>query len=79
MFLNGATNSVFLSRARAPSLPRAFGCSGCWCYLARGDEVVQKSMVCPTEEALEVAYTSCSLLGGSSIDRERSLKPKLVC
>ena len=22
MFLNGATNSVFLSRARAPSLPR---------------------------------------------------------
>ena len=53
MFLNGATNSVFVSRARAPSFVQRFGCSGC--YLARGDKVVRKSMVSPKEDALEVA------------------------
>mgnify|MGYP003313219906 CR=1 FL=1 len=38
------------------------------CCARLAAEAMRKSMVCPTKEALEVAYTSCGLLGGRSID-----------
>ena len=38
------------------------------CCARLAAEAMRKAMVRPTKEALEVAYTYCALLGGSSID-----------
>ena len=76
MFLNGATSSVFVSRARAPSFVPRFGCSAV--LLLGGAKAIWKSMVRPTKEALEVAYSSSILSGRQFIGVRAAAKIK-VC